>query len=731
MIWSHIGPWTWCRIVRWGRRYQTGENHGTPFHTSTSPSEAPHAPRQLGRRGPWEDACSGFPGGRRRIRGGESVGRQAAAAEVRCTMSSPAAAHRRMNSSAWTSEPPASRSSRSRQASTCTRRTPRSMTSPTSRSISACATAGSATAGSGIRGHGSGGSPGPCRGRTGPGVPRGRCGSPHYDAPSDACLPASASAHLLPDPAFPPPGSIARFSDHVVAHDLPAPPGGPAGRDRRLRRAAHRPAALADAARRRRWWRSPSTALGRVVGLRRLVGLPRRPSAAGARRVRPARAVAGLRLRVGHVARHRARRRPARARDRSARAVSGEARRPTSSSWGPGAGGAPTAALLAEAGFDVLVLEEGEMVRQGDVVPFSLEQMDRQYRAGGVTAALGLPSIAYTEGCCAGGGTEVNSGLYRRPPEEVLERWRRERRLVDFEPDELFRICDEVERELSVQTVPGAQTPASEALRRGAAAARLAPRRDPALDDVPRRRRRPFRSPAEHDRDVPPPRRGRRRPAADRPPGRPPGARREPGHPSRGHAGPPGEAGTVDFRARRRVRRRHPDACPAAALRACAATSAGPWPCTPPSSWRPASTKRSTCPTTCPVHQVKEFSPDLSFGGSASSAGLVALALSDEWERFGPAIRRLGTPGRVLRGHHQRGPGPGPGRPRPARSPRHLPPHPPRSGPARAGPGPPGPAHAGGRRHRGVPLLPGRAGRAPAVRPRHAAGHLRRLQGQP
>ena len=39
-----------------------------------------------------------------------------------------------------------------------------------------------------------------------------------------------------------------------------------------------------------------------------------------------------------------------------------------------------------------------------------------------------------------------------------------------------------------------------------------------------------------------------------------------------------------------------------------------------------------------PVHQVKEFSPDLSFGGSASSAGLVALALSDEWERFGPAI---------------------------------------------------------------------------------------------
>ena len=38
------------------------------------------------------------------------------------------------------------------------------------------------------------------------------------------------------------------------------------------------------------------------------------------------------------------------------------------------------------------------------------------------------------------------------------------------------------------------------------------------------------------------------------------------------------------------------------------------------------------------VHQVKEFAPDLSFGGSASGPGLVALALSDHWGLFGPAI---------------------------------------------------------------------------------------------
>ena len=116
---------------------------------------------------------------------------------------------------------------------------------------------------------------------------------------------------------------------------------------------------------------------------------------------------------------------------------------------GSGAGGSPTAALLAEAGLDVLIVEEGDLVRQGDVVPFSLEQMGRQYRAGGVTAAVGRPAIAYAEGCCAGGGTEINSGLYRRPPEEVLERWRTTYRLDDLDLGELYAICEEVESELT------------------------------------------------------------------------------------------------------------------------------------------------------------------------------------------------------------------------------------------------------------------------------------------
>jgi choline dehydrogenase-like flavoprotein len=43
-------------------------------------------------------------------------------------------------------------------------------------------------------------------------------------------------------------------------------------------------------------------------------------------------------------------------------------------------------------------------------------------------------------------------------------------------------------------------------------------------------------------------------------------------------------------------------------------------------------------PDDVPVHQVKEFAPHLSFGGSASNAGLVALNLLDQWPTFRQAV---------------------------------------------------------------------------------------------
>ena len=301
---------------------------------------------------------------------------------------------------------------------------------------------------------------------------------------------------------------------------------------------------------------------------------------------------------------------------------------------GSGAGGAPTAALLAEAGHDVLVLEEGPLVRQGETVPFSLDQMDRQYRAGGVTAAFGSAAIAYTEGCCAGGGTEINSGLYRRPPENVLDRWRQT--VDDLDPADVYATCDEVEKELSVQAVPGAHLAASEALRRGAE--RLGWRHD--------------ESPRWMDYSAgPDARNGRRRSMSETylPRAEAAGARLLTDHRVDRLVIDGGRASRAEVttnEGRRTVHVRDVFVCGGAiqtpallqrsGLRGAVGRSLAVHPTVKLAARFPESLNVAD---DVPVHQVKEFAPDLSFGGSASSPGLVALALSDSWDRFAPAVR--------------------------------------------------------------------------------------------
>jgi choline dehydrogenase-like flavoprotein len=133
---------------------------------------------------------------------------------------------------------------------------------------------------------------------------------------------------------------------------------------------------------------------------------------------------------------------------------------------GSGAGGALTAALLAEAGRDVLVLEEGPWIESDDVEPFSLDQMQRQYRDGGLTAALGRPPVAYVEGRCAGGSTEVNAGLFHVASEETLARWN----VPGLSAQALEPHAQAVREALSVQLLPGAATRASQMLATGAEA---------------------------------------------------------------------------------------------------------------------------------------------------------------------------------------------------------------------------------------------------------------------
>jgi len=135
---------------------------------------------------------------------------------------------------------------------------------------------------------------------------------------------------------------------------------------------------------------------------------------------------------------------------------------------GSGAGGAVTAATLAAAGRDVTVVEEGPWVDPDALEPFSLEEMVTKYRNRGPSAALGKPGIAYAEGRCVGGSTEINSGLYHRLPADLANEWNREYQIDEFSPAVLDRYAASIEAELSVSRLPGAPPPSSAVLERGA-----------------------------------------------------------------------------------------------------------------------------------------------------------------------------------------------------------------------------------------------------------------------
>jgi choline dehydrogenase-like flavoprotein len=90
---------------------------------------------------------------------------------------------------------------------------------------------------------------------------------------------------------------------------------------------------------------------------------------------------------------------------------------------GSGAGGAVTAAILAEAGLDVIVLEAGGAHDRDSYPSDPLEAIATLYRDGGLTIAEGRPAIPVPVGRTVGGTTVVNSGTCFRAPDAVLSEW--------------------------------------------------------------------------------------------------------------------------------------------------------------------------------------------------------------------------------------------------------------------------------------------------------------------
>jgi choline dehydrogenase-like flavoprotein len=136
---------------------------------------------------------------------------------------------------------------------------------------------------------------------------------------------------------------------------------------------------------------------------------------------------------------------------------------------GSGPGGSVTATLCAEAGLSVLMIEEGQHLPTNSAAHFSREELMQKYRNGGVDIALGKAKIAYVEGRCVGGGSEVNRGLYHRTPAYVLDRWREAFDVRELSADELRPHFEACEQTAHVEALPGIPPPLSARLGLGAA----------------------------------------------------------------------------------------------------------------------------------------------------------------------------------------------------------------------------------------------------------------------
>ncbi len=136
---------------------------------------------------------------------------------------------------------------------------------------------------------------------------------------------------------------------------------------------------------------------------------------------------------------------------------------------GSGAGGATTAATLAEAGHAVLILEEGPAFDTSHLATHSPEAIGRLYRHAGLSPLLGNANIAFVEGRCVGGSTEINSAFWQRTPSDALERWRKVYQVGELSLESLQEIFEEIEQELNVAYLDAANPPPSSArLRDGA-----------------------------------------------------------------------------------------------------------------------------------------------------------------------------------------------------------------------------------------------------------------------
>ncbi len=120
---------------------------------------------------------------------------------------------------------------------------------------------------------------------------------------------------------------------------------------------------------------------------------------------------------------------------------------------GTGAGGAVTAARLAEAGYQVVVLESGAYHTRANFTEDEALLHERLYADGAMRATDDM-SFSLVQGETVGGSTTVNWMIMLRTPSYVLEEWARDHGVYGMKPAEMAPVFERIEREVLAREVP-------------------------------------------------------------------------------------------------------------------------------------------------------------------------------------------------------------------------------------------------------------------------------------
>ncbi|XP_010274420.2 PREDICTED: long-chain-alcohol oxidase FAO4A-like isoform X2 [Nelumbo nucifera] len=133
---------------------------------------------------------------------------------------------------------------------------------------------------------------------------------------------------------------------------------------------------------------------------------------------------------------------------------------------GSGSGGSVAAAVLAKAGYKVLVLEKGKYFARNNLSLLEGPSLEQMYLDGGLTATDDLGVFLFA-GATVGGGSTVNWSASIRTPGHVMEEWCYSHKLELFDRKPYNRAMDVVCNRMGVQVDTREESFNNAVLRRG------------------------------------------------------------------------------------------------------------------------------------------------------------------------------------------------------------------------------------------------------------------------